>query len=49
MKKTYCRDQQKDQDEGLPILIFASQEGRREALEFSPFEKNLSAFSKKTT
>ncbi|XP_070548324.1 uncharacterized protein [Ptychodera flava] len=38
MMKTYCHDNQKDWDEGIPLLLFAVRESVQESLGFSPFE-----------
>ena len=38
MMKTYCWEQQKDWDDGIPLLMFAIREVVQESLGFSPFE-----------
>ncbi len=38
MIKGYCFDNQKDWDEGIHLLLFASREVEQELLRFSPFE-----------
>ncbi len=38
MIKTYCFESEKDWDEGIPLLLFASREAIQESLGFSPFE-----------
>ena len=38
MIRTYCYKQQKDWDEGIPLLLFAVQESVQQSLGFSPFE-----------
>ena len=38
MIKTYCHENEKDWDEGIPFLLFASREVVQESLGFSPFE-----------
>ena len=38
MIRTYCYEQQKDWDEGIPLLLFAVQESVQQSLGFSPLE-----------
>jgi Integrase zinc binding domain/Integrase core domain len=38
MIRTYCYDNERDWDEGIPMLLFASREAVQESLGFSPFE-----------
>ena len=38
MIKTYCHDHEKDWDEGVPLLLFATREVIQESLGFSPFD-----------
>ena len=38
MLKTYCHDNGKDWDEGLPFVLFAARETVSDSLGFSPFE-----------
>ena len=38
MIKTYCLENEKDWDEGVHMLLFASRESVQETLGFSPFE-----------
>jgi hypothetical protein len=38
MIKTYCLENEKDWDEGIPMLLFATREVVQESLGFSPFE-----------
>ena len=38
MIRTYCYEQQKDWDEGIPLLLFAVRESVQQSLGFSPFE-----------
>ena len=38
MIRTYCYEQQKDWDEGIPLLLFAVRESVQQSLEFNPFE-----------
>ena len=38
MIRTYCYEQQKDRDEGIPLLLFAVRESVQQSLEFNPFE-----------
>ena len=36
--KTYCLENDKDWDEGVPLMLFARRESVQESLGFSPFE-----------
>ena len=36
--RTYCYEQQRDWDEGIPMLLFAVRESVQASLGFSPFE-----------
>ena len=36
--KTYCLQNDKDWDEGVPLMLFARRESVQESLGFSPFE-----------
>ena len=38
MMRSYCLQQQKFRDEGIPLLLFAAREAVQECLGFSPFE-----------
>ncbi|KAJ8038347.1 hypothetical protein HOLleu_15742 [Holothuria leucospilota] len=38
MLKTYCHDNERDWDEGIPFVMFAARESMQESLGFSPFE-----------
>ncbi|KAJ8036166.1 hypothetical protein HOLleu_20053 [Holothuria leucospilota] len=38
MLKTYCHDNERDWDEGIPFVMFAARESIQESLGFSPFE-----------
>ena len=38
MMRSYCLENQKDWDEGIPLLMFAARESIQETLGFSPFE-----------
>ena len=38
MLRTYCLEQEKEWDEGVPMLLFAIREAIQESLGFSPFE-----------
>jgi len=38
MMKAYCITQNKDWNEGVPLLLFAAREAIQESLGFSPFE-----------
>ncbi|KAJ8019215.1 hypothetical protein HOLleu_42344 [Holothuria leucospilota] len=38
MLKTYCYDNERDWDEGIPFVMFAARESLQESLGFSPFE-----------
>lgn len=38
MLRCYCMDQEKDWDEGVPMLLFATREVVQESLGFSPFD-----------
>ncbi|KAJ8038116.1 hypothetical protein HOLleu_19101 [Holothuria leucospilota] len=38
MLKTYCHDNERDWDEGIPFVMFAARESTQESLGFSPFE-----------
>ncbi|KAJ8026967.1 hypothetical protein HOLleu_31953 [Holothuria leucospilota] len=38
MLKTYCHDNERDWDEGIPFVMFAARESLQESLGFSPFE-----------
>ncbi|KAJ8040905.1 hypothetical protein HOLleu_15350 [Holothuria leucospilota] len=38
MLKTYCHDNGRDWDEGIPFVMFAARESIQESLGFSPFE-----------
>ena len=38
MMRSYCLENQKDWDEGMPLLMFAARESIQETLGFSPFE-----------
>ena len=38
MIRTFCFENQKDWDEGIPLLMFAARESVQESLGFSPFE-----------
>ena len=38
MMRSYCFDNHKDSDEGIPFLLFAARESVQETLVFSPFE-----------
>ena len=38
MMRNYCLENQKDWDEGIPLLMFAAREFIQETLGFSPFE-----------
>ena len=38
MMRSYCLQEQKDWDEGIPLLLFATREAVQESLGFSPFE-----------
>ena len=38
MMRCYCFDNEKDWDEGIPMLLFAARESVQESLGFSPFE-----------
>ncbi|KAJ8050189.1 hypothetical protein HOLleu_03291 [Holothuria leucospilota] len=38
MLKTYCHDNERDWDEGIPFIMFAARESIQESLGFSPFE-----------
>ena len=38
MLRAYCYEQEKDWDEGIPLLLFAIRESVQESLGFSPFE-----------
>ena len=38
MIRTYCHDNDKDWDEGIPLLLFAARESVQDSLGFSPFE-----------
>ena len=38
MMRSYCFQEKKDWDEGIPLLLFAAREAVQESLGFSPFE-----------
>ena len=38
MMRSYCLQEKKDWDEGIPLLLFAAREAVQESLGFSPFE-----------
>ena len=38
MIRTYCFQESKDWDEGIPLLLFAARESIQESIGFSPFE-----------
>ena len=38
MMRCYCMDHEKDWDEGIPLLLFATREVTQESLGFSPFD-----------
>jgi len=38
MMRAYCFQKNKDQDDGIPLLLFAARESVQESLGFSPFE-----------
>ena len=38
MMRSYCLENQKDWDEGIPLLMFAARESIQETIGFSPFE-----------
>ena len=38
MLRVYCLQENKEWDEGLPLLMFAVRESVQSSLEFSPFE-----------
>ncbi|KAJ8039219.1 hypothetical protein HOLleu_16866 [Holothuria leucospilota] len=38
MLKTYCHDNERDWDDGIPFVMFAARESIQESLGFSPFE-----------